>query len=158
MASTYRPTTPDDIVGKVLRRAEVAKAGFEETLPFIIDNGGLMIHSRWPGSYRIVSPWRATRPSTVKKVFVSMTLRPTWNGKCSERGQALVSVLRRPPHRPPPNTTSSQATSLPPHLLLLSPPMKFAVRGLRLRTRGTSTNQRLLIWDHSQTNAFAHGP
>jgi len=36
MASTFRPTTPDDVVSKVLRRAEVAKVGFDENLPSTI--------------------------------------------------------------------------------------------------------------------------
>lgn len=41
MASTLRPPTPDDVVGKVLRRAEVAKVGYDLDKPRGIDDGEL---------------------------------------------------------------------------------------------------------------------
>jgi len=94
----------------------------------------------------------------VKKVSASTMLKPAWNGRSSGRGQALVSVHLRPPRPAPPNTNFLQAIWLPPRLPPLSPPMTFAARDSRLRTRGTSTNQRPSIWDQSQKNAFARSP
>lgn len=41
MASALRPPTPDDVVGKVLRRAEVAKVGYDIEESRIFDNGEL---------------------------------------------------------------------------------------------------------------------
>lgn len=41
MASTFRPTTPDDVVGKVLRRAEVAKVRLQKYPPSTVDESGL---------------------------------------------------------------------------------------------------------------------
>lgn len=124
MATSDRPHTPDNVVEKVLRRAEVAKVSAcnltGSPLPLRQSQRSLTNAQslRWPGSCRIALHWQATKLSMASTISASIWLRPTSTKRSSKNDLALASSLHQILHRPLPDTIFSPAHLAPLHILL----------------------------------------
>lgn len=135
MATSGGPHTPDDVVEKVLRRAEVAKVSacnltgsrwpLRQSQRSLTNAQSL----RWPGSCRTVLHWQATKLSTASTTSASTWLRPTSTKRSSKNDQALASNLHQILHRPRRDTISSPAHLVPLHIVLHFSPTGSMVQG-----------------------------
>lgn len=126
MATLGGPHAPDDVVEKVLRRAEVAKVSacnltgsrwpLRQPQRSVANAESL----RWPGSCRNVLHWQATKLSTASTTSVSAWLRPTSTKRSSKNDQGPALNPHQILHRPRRDIMSSPAHLVPLHIVLHS--------------------------------------